>query len=238
MGLLTVLSSQPEWSKSVNWLFQLPRWHDGQEWVYQLTRTGKEAFTGRLTYTAQRRPDGIWRLEGISDYPGDRSLHEWLEIGGEPARPLGAFFERRNQRGLYRYTASYAGDGSLHLTVEDDRGQHEEHHDGRQGPVYIGNQLDFLLHGLDLTTGGPWSVQLRVENGRVYTGEIRLIGREMPLTVDGEELVATQINVRGGANRLVRALAPPLRYWFHPKDQTMLLRMDSGETTLTLIDAS
>lgn len=222
----------------VYWPFRLPSWRAGQSWTYQLDRRGKDAFTGHLTYTAQPTPSGGWRIEGHSDYPGDRSLHEWLEIGGQPPRALGAFFERHNAAGLYRYEATQAADGSLSVTVTTKAGQRQERHDARRGPVFIGNQLDFLLHGLNLDQDGPWPVLLRVEGGRVYPGEIKLIGHETPLTVDGETLETTLITVRGGSNPLIRALAPPLRYWFHPKDQTMLLRIEQGETVLTLVDAS
>jgi hypothetical protein len=48
---------------------------------------------------------------------------------------------------------------------------------------------------------------------------------------------ATLVTVRVG-NPLLRMLAPAVRYWFHPRDQTMLLRMEHAETVLTLVNTS
>src|SRR5688572_32955802 len=109
--------------------FRLPAWRDGQTWTYHLERVGKQGFEGRLTYTARQLPDGAWRVEGVSDYPGDRSLHEWLELAGEPMRQRAAFFERRNAAGLYRYEAKQAADGSLWVREQRGESEREERHD-------------------------------------------------------------------------------------------------------------
>lgn len=217
---------------------RLPAWRDGQTWTYELHRAGKQGFTGRLTYTARRLPDGAWRVEGVSDYPEGRSLRERLEVTGEPVRCRDAFFERRNAAGLLRYEARQADDGSLWVRTETDAGQREATFDARQGPVYLSNQFDLLLHGLAVEAGGPWTARLLVESGKVLPFEVRLLAREAPLTIEGETLPATLVTIKIANNPLLKALAPPAQYWFHPKDQTMLLRLVHGETTLTLTDAT
>ena len=213
---------------------RLPAWRDGQRWTYELARLGKDGFRGRLIYTAQRLPDGAWRIEGVSEYPGERSLHEWVELAGEPVRQRAAFFERHNAEGLYRYEAAQAEDGSLTVTEQSGPFTHEEQHGARQGAVYLNNQFDFLLHGLAIDQPGPWRFRGRVEGGKVYPFEIAVAAREAPLVVGEESVPATLVTVRVGGNPLVRALAPTARYWFHPRDQTALLRMENGPTVLTL----
>jgi hypothetical protein len=217
--------------------FVVPAWRDGQFWTYLLARSGKNGFEGRLHYTARHLDDGGWRIEGHSDYPEGRSLHEWLEIAGDPPVHRAAYFERRNAAGLHRYESRQEADGTLWLRVDVDAGSREERHPARPDPVYIGNQLDFLLHGLDVRSGGPWRIRARVESGKVYPFEIRLVDRAAMLPHEGENLAAVLITVKVAANPLVKWLAPPVRYWFHPRDQTMLLRIDHGESELTLIDA-
>lgn len=218
--------------------FRLPAWRDGQSWTYHLERGGKEGFEGRLTYTARRLPDGAWRVEGVSDYPEGRSLHEWVEIAGEPAYHRAAFFERQNAAGVHRYESRQEPDGALWLRVETDASAREERHPPKRGPVYIGNQLDFLMHGLDVSAGGPWTLPVRVESGRVLPFEIRIVDRAALLPIDGEQLTALLVTIKAASNPLVKMIAPPVRYWFHPEDQTMLLRIDHGDSTLTLIGAS
>jgi hypothetical protein len=218
--------------------FRLPAWRDGQTWTYHLERGGKQGFEGRLTYSARSLPDGAWRVEGVSDYPAGRSLHEWLEVAGDPVYHRAAFFERRNAAGLHRYESRQEADGTLWLRVETDGGAREERHPAKRGPVYIGNQLDFLMHGLDVAAGERWTIPVRVESGKIYPFEIRVADRAAVLPHDGEQLTALLITVKVAANPLVKMLAPPVRYWFHPKDQTMLLRIDHGESVLTLVDAS
>lgn len=216
--------------------FRLAAWRDGQTWVYHLQRSGKLGFEGRLTYTATRLPDGAWRIEGVSDYPEGRSLHEWIEITGDPAYHRAAFFERKNAAGTHRYTSRQEPDGTLELRVETDAGTREERHPAKGGPIYIGNQLDFLLHGLDLDAGGPWRMRVRVESGKIFPFEIRVVSRTAVLPLDDEQLTATLVTIKVANNLLVKWLAPPVRYWFHPDDQTILLRIDHGESTLTLIE--
>jgi hypothetical protein len=218
--------------------FRLPAWRDGQQWTYHLDRGGRGGFEGRLTYTARRLADDAWRVEGVSDYPGDRSLHEWLEVAGEPVRMRAAVFERRNAAGLYRYEAKQAADGSLWVREQRGESEREEQHEARQGAVYLSNQLDFLLQGLDIEAGAAWRVRMRIEGGKVHPFEIRLVGREIPLVAEGETVPTTLVTVKVANNPLMRALAPPTRYWFHPRDQTILLRMEYAGTVLTLVDAS
>jgi hypothetical protein len=218
--------------------FKIPAWREGQRWTYHLQRTGRKGFEGHLTYTAQRLPDGAWRIEGESAYPEGRSLHEWLEVTDAPVRMRAAFFERRNPAGLVRYQARQAADGSLWVRTENDAGQREEQHDARRGPVYLANQLDFLLHGLVMTNGTAWSMLMRAEDGKVYRFEVRLVAREAPLVVERETVAAMLLTVKVAGNPLVRLLAPPARYWFHPRDQTMLLRLEHADSVLTLVDAT
>ncbi|MCC6629007.1 MAG: hypothetical protein IT340_16580 [Chloroflexi bacterium] len=215
----------------------LPAWRDGQFWVYQLARAGKNGFDGRLRYTASRLGDGAWRVEGRSDYPEGRSLHEWIEVIGDPLTHRAAFFERRNSAGLYRYESRQESDGTLWLRVEVDDTAREERHPSRPDPVYIGNQLDFLLHGLDVSASGAWRLRARVESGKIYPFEVRVADRAAVMPHDGEALEAVLVTVKIATNPLVKWLAPSVRYWFHPRDQTMLLRIDHGESVLTLIDA-
>ena len=219
-------------------------WSDGRAWTYHLVRGGRgEAYEGRLTYTLRRLDDGGWRVDGVSDYPAGRSLREWLELRGTPVRQAAAFFERRNAAGVYRYEAAQAPDGSLRVREESAAAgadapmtaAPEEQHSAAAGPVYLANQLDFLLHGLDLDADGPWPVRLRVEGGKVHAFEIRLVAREAPLTSEGETVPATLVTLRPTSNPLLKRLAPPTRYWFHPRDQTMLLRIDHADTVLTLV---
>lgn len=218
--------------------FRLPAWRDGQSWTYHLERSGREGFEGRLTYAASLLADGAWRIEGRSDYPEGRSLHEWLEIAGDPAYHRAAFFERHNAAGLHRYEARAEPDGTLWVRVETDAGAREERHPPTRGPVYIGNQLDFLLHGLDVERDGPWTIRARVESGKIFPFELRVAERAALLPVTGEHLEAVLVTVKVATNPIIKMMAPPVRYWFHPRDQTMLLRIDHADSVLTLVAAT
>lgn len=219
-------------------------WRDGQTWTYHLLRSGRDGFEGTLRYTVTRLDDG-WLVEGSSDYPAGRSLRERLELRGAPVRQAAASFERLNPAGRYRYEAAQAPDGSLWVREEQTPAGGakapplaEERHGAGAGPIYLANQLDFLLHGLDLDKGGPWPVRLRVEGGKVYPFEIRLVDRQAPLATGEETVAATLLTLRPSGNPLLRALTPATRYWFHPREQTMLLRVEHADTVLTLVAAS
>jgi hypothetical protein len=219
--------------------FRLPAFADGQSWTYEIVRSGKQGFRGRLTYTARALPDGGWSIEGASDYPEGRSLSERLELAGDPVRQRAAFFERRNATGVVRYEARQGADGSLWVRTERDGGEaREERHAADRGPVYVGNQMDFLLHGLDLAAGQRHVARLRAENGNVYPFEVRVVADNALLMVDGDRVEARLVTLKLATNPLIRFLAPPARYWFHPADPTALLRIEHGESTMTLVDTT
>jgi hypothetical protein len=109
-----------------------------------------------------------------------------LGVRVSPAYHRAAFFERKNAAGTHRYTARQEPDGTLELRVETDAGTREERHSAKGGPIYIGNQLDFLLHGLDLDAGGPWKMRVRVESGKIIPFEIRVVSRTAVLPLDDE----------------------------------------------------
>ena len=72
----------------------------------------------------------------------------------------------------------------------------------------------------------------------VLAFEIRIADRAAILPIEGEQLTAILVTVKAASNPLVKMIAPPVRYWFHPEDQTVLLRIDHGDSTLTLIGAT
>ena len=64
-------------------------------------------------------------------------------------------------------SASAVGSGTLWLRVETDADAREERHPAKRGPVYIGNQLDFLMHGLDVDARRPHFRRHRRGRGQI-----------------------------------------------------------------------